>query len=136
MTQLSSAPGSPWVLASDHFFCVQKDSAQTSRLATMLSEAASSLASGAHLIALPVPPPIIYSISPATGSRTTTTHVTLTGKYFTDVYAISSAATNLSVVSDTTIKADLPPVAAVGPVTISVTNPSGPRNTVTFTYTP
>ena len=82
-------PTAPWEPATNHFFCVPKSTAASSGLANMLAEAASSLASGAHLIQLPVPPPIITSISPASWSKAGGTTITLTGKYFTDVYSVS-----------------------------------------------
>jgi hypothetical protein len=103
-------------------------------MSTMLAQAASDLASGAHLVQLPEPPPIISSVSPATGSLSHSTTVTITGQYFTGVYA-STGATSITVNSDTQTTAVMPVVSSAGNVSITVSNPGGTSNAVTFKYT-
>ena len=137
MTQVTTAPRTPWEPVPDHFFCVPKSSGQPSAgLTTMLAQAASDLAAGAHLVQLPQPPPIITSINVNTGSVKGGTVVTLTGHYFTGVYAANfgTTAATFSVGSDTAMTVTSP-AGSAGSVNITVVNPAGTSNGVGFTYT-
>jgi Flp pilus assembly protein TadG len=116
----------------DHFFCVKKTSGASANLSTVFAQAASALASGAHLIQLPVPPPIITSITPAHGSLTVSTTVNLTGQYFSTAFAITGAA-SFTVNSDSTITAVMPAHSA-GTVNVTVTDPGGTSNAVGVIY--
>jgi hypothetical protein len=123
--------------ATEHFYCVPKSGAPSTLLANVFAAVANSLASGSHLIQLPVPPPIITAISPATGPDAGGTLVTLTGKYFSSVYSLNVAGVSTPFTdvaeSDTQITFTSPAHPS-GAVTVTVTNPSGPSNGVTFTY--
>ena len=118
--------------AADHYFCVPKTGTTSSLLAGAFAQAAKYLASGSHLIQLPVKPPVITSIAPSHGSLTLPTTVVITGQYFTSAYAVTPA-TSYVVNSDTQITAVMPSHTA-GTVNVTVTNPSGASNAVTFTY--
>ena len=118
----------------EHFYCVPKQQNVNPNLSAVFAAVASSLASGAHLMQLPVPPPIISSVGPATGSLSHSTTVTLTGQYFSTVFAVTGAS-SFTVNSDTQITAVMPPVGSAGPVSITAANPGGTSNAVTFTYT-
>jgi hypothetical protein len=98
----------------------------------MLSQAASSLASGSRLVQLPVLPPVITSMGPSTLPVTGGT-VTISGKYFTSVYSVAGAS-SFTVVNDTTMTAVMPAHAALPPVSVTATNGSGVSNAVTLTY--
>jgi len=81
--------------------------------------------------------PIVISVSPSVGSTTGGTTVTLTGANFASPATVkfgSAAATNVTVVSSTSITA-ITPAGAAGPVNITVTsnNQSGTLNNG-FTY--
>jgi Flp pilus assembly protein TadG len=132
MTQVATAPGSPWVPVTNHFFCSPKSTSASSGLTSMLSQAASSLASGSRLVQLPVLPPVITSMSPSTLPVTGGT-VTISGKYFTSVYSVAGAS-SFTVVNDTTMTAVMPAHAALPPVSVTATNGSGVSNAVTLTY--
>ncbi len=85
------------------------------------------------------PAPTVSSVSPTSGPATGGTAVTITGTNFTANATVSlggSAATNVSVVSSTTITATTPAHAA-GAVSVTVTNPDGQNGTRSsgFTYT-
>ena len=131
----STVTNTPIAGQVDHFFCVPKSSGTSANLAGVFQAVASSLASGSHLVQLPVPPPIITSISPSHGPPAGGTAVTLMGKYFTDAYALSfgSGSVSFTVVSDTQITL-MSPGGSPGAVNVTVTNPSGPSNAVRFSY--
>ena len=131
MAKVGSAPASPWVQVTNHFFCSPKATVASAGLTNMLSQAASSLASGSRLVQLPVQPPVITSISPSALPVTGGT-VTITGKYFTSVYSVAGAS-SFTVVNNTTMTAVMPAHAA-GPVSVTATNGSGISNAVTLTY--
>ena len=75
---------------------------------------------------------MINSIAPSHGSLTLPTTVVITGQHFTRAYAVTPA-TSYVVNSDTQITAVMPSHTA-GTVNVTVTNPSGASNAVTFTY--
>ncbi|OCP15639.1 putative Ig domain-containing protein [Ensifer sp. LC163] len=82
-------------------------------------------------------PPVISSISPASGLTLDTTDVTIDGSNFTGTTSVTfggAAATSVTVVNETQIRAAAPAHAA-GAVDIVVTNPAG-SGTLTsgFTY--
>jgi hypothetical protein len=110
----------------DHFFCVKKTPGASTNLSSVFAEAASALASGAHLVQLPVPPPIISGIAPAHGSLATNTTVTISGQYFSSAFAITGAS-SFSIVNDSTVTAVMPAHAA-GTVNVTLTNPGGTSN--------
>ena len=79
--------------------------------------------------------PTFTSIAPASGPLVAGTRVTITGTHFTGATAVTfggTAATAITVISDTQIMATAPAKAAAGPVTVAVTAPGG---TATGTYT-
>ena len=81
--------------------------------------------------------PTVTSISPPSGSATGGTAVTITGTNFASGDSVSfggTAATNVSVVSSTSITATTPAHAA-GAVNVVVTNSSGQSGTLTNGYT-
>ena len=84
-------------------------------------------------------PPILTGINPNTGPAAGGTVVTITGTGFTGATAVdfgTTAATDVTVVSDTTITADSP--AGTGTVHVTVLTPGGTSATSTadqFTYT-
>jgi PKD repeat protein len=82
--------------------------------------------------------PVVSSVSPASGPATGGTSVTLTGANFASGATVqfgSAPATNVVVVSATTITAAAPPNPA-GPVAVTVTNPDAQSGTLAsgFTY--
>lgn len=84
-------------------------------------------------------PPVVVLVTPATGTVTGGTAVTISGTGFTGATAVSfggTAATSYTVDSDSSISATTPAHAA-GPVAVSVTTPSG-TSTVPglFVYNP
>ena len=83
------------------------------------------------------PAPTVNNISPVTGSTVGGTNITITGTYFIGATAVTiggTAATNVTVVNDSTITATTP-AHAVGTASVVVTTPSGTNaaNTL-FTY--
>jgi hypothetical protein len=142
MTQVTSAPGAPWQLVPDHFFCVPKQQTSSAAMSQMLQQAASDLASGAHLVQLPQPPPIITAISPGNnGGYNAGTTVTLTGQYFSSAYAVDVGTVSVpfTALSDTVIRFASPSASAAGvpaggSVNVTVLNPGGTSNAATFTY--
>ncbi|MGW0616268.1 IPT/TIG domain-containing protein [Streptomyces sp. NPDC002765] len=83
-----------------------------------------------------VMPPTISTISPLQGPTTGSTTVTLTGTGMTGSTAVrfgSTNATSFTVNSATQITAVSPPHAA-GATAVTVVNPTGTSNSVTFTY--
>ncbi|MGW1555224.1 IPT/TIG domain-containing protein [Streptomyces sp. NPDC002144] len=81
-------------------------------------------------------PPTISAISPSQGPTTGSTTVTLTGTGMTGSTAVrfgSTNATSFTVNSATQITAVSPPHAA-GATAVTVVNPTGTSNSVTFTY--
>ncbi len=84
-------------------------------------------------------PPTLTSVFPSPGSTAGGTSVTITGTNFASGATVrfdTTAATNVTVVSSTSIIATTPPHAA-GLVNVVVTNPNGQSATLTngFTYT-
>ncbi len=85
-----------------------------------------------------LPPPTVNSVSPSSGSTSGGTAVTIAGANFLSGATVTfggTAATNVVVVSSTTITATTPAHAA-GAVTVTVTNPGGQNGSLTngFTY--
>jgi hypothetical protein len=83
-------------------------------------------------------PPDVTSITPDTGTVAGNTAVTIVGTSLTGVNSVkfdNVEATNVVVVSDTTVTCTTPPGAAPGDVDVQVTNPDG-FNTISngFTY--
>ncbi|MGK8524416.1 IPT/TIG domain-containing protein [Nocardia asteroides] len=79
--------------------------------------------------------PSLASISPAAGPAAGGNTVTLTGTGFAGVTAVrfgATAASSFTVVSNTQITAVAP--AGTGTVQVTVTNPNGTSNGVTYTY--
>jgi hypothetical protein len=86
----------------------------------------------------PQPSPVVTSVSPNSGSTSGGASVTITGSNFASGATVkfdSTAATNVNVVSSTTITATVPPHTA-GTVSVVVTNSNGQGGTLTngFTY--
>jgi phospholipase C len=82
-------------------------------------------------------PPTLASISPTGGALAGGTTVTLSGLNFLPGATVmfgSAAATNVVVVSSTTITATTPANSA-GPVNVTVTNPGGQQSILTLGYT-
>ena len=83
--------------------------------------------------------PAVTGLNPATGTEAGGTPVTVSGTGFTGATIVdfgTQAATNLNVLSDTSIEVDSP--AGSGTVDVTVTNPSGTSPTSSadqFTYT-
>jgi IPT/TIG domain len=86
--------------------------------------------------------PTVSGVSPTAGPLGGYTLVTITGSGFTDATAVdfgTTPATNLTVVSDTTITAYSPATATAGALDVTVTNPagvSGQSSTDKFDYEP
>lgn len=73
-------------------------------------------------------PPTVTGISPAVGSQTGGTVVTITGSGFTAATAVhfgTTPASAFTVVSDTRITATAPAGTALGPVDVTITTPAG-----------
>ena len=93
-----------------------------------------------QLVAFRTPPvPTLTSISPNSGPTTGGTHVTITGNYFAAGATVKIggvAATNVTVVSTTSITCTTPAHPAAGAVNVVVANPTGVSGTLTggFTY--
>ncbi len=91
------------------------------------------------------PAPTLTSINPATGFRSTTIQVTLTGTNLTGASAVNVTGggilgtgitvSNVTVVNATTVTAtfQIGPLAANGTRSVSVSTPGGTSNAVTFT---
>lgn len=85
-------------------------------------------------------PPVVTAVSPSSGSFQGGNTVTITGNYFTGTTSVTiggQSATNVSVVSDTTITARVPSVdyTEVGAVSVNVTTPIGTNaNNSFYTY--
>ena len=83
------------------------------------------------------PAPTVSGLSPTAGPLAGHTLVTITGSGFTDATAVdfgtNDPATDVTVVSDTTITAYSPLATVAGPVDVSVTNPTG-MSTSSFPY--
>jgi PKD repeat protein len=85
----------------------------------------------------PVQPPTLSSVSPVSGPSTGGTVLTLTGTQFVSGATVSvggTAATNVTVISGTSITATAPAQAA-GVVSITVINPDGGSATLNNAYT-
>ncbi|HEV2963753.1 MAG TPA: IPT/TIG domain-containing protein [Candidatus Angelobacter sp.] len=87
----------------------------------------------------PPPAPTLSRISPIAGALTGGITVTLTGTGFVQggaVYFGSTPAATVSYESGTTVRAQLPPSANIGSVSVSVVNPDGSTATLAggFTY--
>jgi hypothetical protein len=86
---------------------------------------------------LPPPALSVTSVSPASGRTSGGTKVTIAGTGFQSGATVTfggNAATNVTVVSSTSITATTPPHAA-GTVNVTVTNPNGQRDTLANGYT-
>jgi hypothetical protein len=120
----------------DHAFCEVKSADGDTLLAAVFQYVAENLASsGLHLVNL-YPQPVLTSINPTTGSLTTTTTVTITGKFFTGATSVTGT-TSFTVVSDTSITAVMPKGTGAGTFNIQVTTPGGSSPIVSadqFTY--
>ncbi|MFM8311728.1 MAG: IPT/TIG domain-containing protein, partial [Ilumatobacteraceae bacterium] len=84
------------------------------------------------------PAPTITSIAPTSGTTAGGTTVTITGTGFVAGASVSFGtlpATNVTVVSNTSITAVSPASSTAGPVSVSVTTSGGTSNGATFTYT-
>jgi hypothetical protein len=91
------------------------------------------------LLGASAPAPSVTGVAPASGPSNGGTALTITGTNFAPGATVTlggNAATNVSVVSSTTITATTPPQAA-GTVSVTVTNTDGQSGTLTngFTYT-
>ncbi|HXB69276.1 MAG TPA: hypothetical protein VNY05_13590 [Candidatus Acidoferrales bacterium] len=84
--------------------------------------------------------PLISTIAPATATAGTTVPVTLTGQGFTGVTAVNVGAgitvSSFTIVSGSQINATFVVAATAATQQISVTNPNGTSNTVTFGIVP
>jgi len=77
-------------------------------------------------------PPVVTAVSPARGSESGGTIVTITGSGFTGTTAVDFGtvpASNVIVASDTSLTAVVPPTASAGSVDVTVTNPLGTSGT-------
>ncbi|MES4890999.1 IPT/TIG domain-containing protein [Streptomyces sp. NPDC096012] len=81
-------------------------------------------------------PPTISAIAPPQGPTTGGTTITLTGTGMTGSTAVRFGSTNATsfVVNSATQITAVSPAHAVGAVAVTVTNPTGDSNSVTFTY--
>lgn len=87
-------------------------------------------------LSVATPAPTVTAISPTTGLTTGGTAVTITGTRFVSGATVNfggSAATNVTVVSSTSIRATTPPHAA-GRVNVVVTNPGGQSGTLASAF--
>ena len=85
----------------------------------------------------PQPSPTLSSVSPSSGTTSGGTSVTITGSNFASGATVrfdATAATNVNVVSSTTITA-VAPAHAAGAVNVTITNPSGLSGTLSGGYT-
>lgn len=124
----------------DHSFCLPKTAGASASLASVFQAAAAQLATGgARLIEL-YPAPVATAVSPASGSRTGGTTVTITGPYFTGSTRETFGgvgATSFTINSDPSISATAPAGTAGQTVDIVVTSPAGSSAVVTadrYTY--
>lgn len=81
--------------------------------------------------------PAVNSVSPASGTTTGGTAVTISGHNFAAGATVTfggAAATNINVISGTTITVTTPP-HALGPINVVVTNPPGQSGTLVGGYT-
>ena len=123
----------------DHFYCIGKTGASTD-LSNIFKAAAAALAKGgSHLVQL-YPVPVVTAIGPATGTHLGGTTVTITGSFFTGATSVKfggTPATNVTVVSDTSITAKAPAGATGTTVHVTVTTPGGTTTQVNadrYTY--
>jgi IPT/TIG domain-containing protein len=96
----------------------------------------SSTATNAYTYVTLTNPPVLNSVSPASGPVGGGTSVTLSGTNFLSGAAVtfgSIAATNVTVVNSTTITA-FTPANSAGPVSVTVTNPGGQSSTLNNAY--
>ncbi|HEY6571011.1 MAG TPA: pilus assembly protein TadG-related protein [Candidatus Limnocylindrales bacterium] len=103
----------------DHFFCTPEGG----NLTDILHQAAVQLAGGTRLVQM-YPTPIVSGVSPNRTAIGNT--VTITGKYFTEAYAVTFGGVNsggFNVISDTVISAVVPPGS--GTVDVQVSTPGG-----------
>ena len=95
-----------------------------------------SLTTGTSNSVTPRDSPIVTAVSPSSGTSDGGTPVTISGTHFTGASSVTfggNAATNVTIVNDTTLTANTPAHAA-GVVTVVVTTPGGSSNVKTFTY--
>jgi hypothetical protein len=79
------------------------------------------------------PPPVLLSVSPNAGPIAGGTNITIAGNNFQNGATVrigGVAATNVNVVSSTSITAMTPPTSTAGPVSIVVTNPDTQSGTL------
>jgi hypothetical protein len=126
----------------DHYYCIPKSSGASTDLSAIFLSAGTQLArGGASLVQLSATP-VVTGVSPASGSKTGGNTVTITGVFFTGATAVSfggTAATNVTVVNDTTITAKVPAGTSGTTVDITVTTPGGTTTAIPadlYTYTP
>ena len=104
----------------DHFFCTPAGG----DLAGVLHAAAVQLAGNSRLVQL-YPTPIVTAV---TSHAHPGDVITVTGKYFTEAYAVTFGGTNavsFTVVSDTTVRTTVPPGTPGATVDIQVSTPGG-----------
>ena len=117
----------------DHFFCAPEGG----NLKDILQKAAIALAGGTRLVQM-YPVPIVSGVSP--GSTAAGNTVTITGKYFTEAYAVTFGGVNaggFTVVDDGVITAVVPPGGSGTTVHVQVSTPGGTsiiNNGDKFTY--
>jgi IPT/TIG domain/Putative Flp pilus-assembly TadE/G-like/von Willebrand factor type A domain len=121
---------------SDDFFCTPTGG----DLQGVLKAAAVQLAGGSRLVQL-YPQPIVTAVAPAGGPSSGGTTVTVSGKYFTDAYAVTfgGAPATFTILSDTSIRATAPGGGAGSTVDIQVSTPGGASKIVSvdhFHYSP
>lgn len=105
----------------DHFFCAPDGG----DLKDILHRAAAQLAGGTRLVQM-YPTPIVSGVSPFSTAAGNT--VTITGKYFTEAYAVTFGGVNsgaFTVVSDGVITAVVPPGGPGSTVDVQVSTPGG-----------
>lgn len=108
---------------ADTFFCQPR----ASDLTAIFQSVATQLAGiRTHLVQL-YPPPIVTAVSPASGSRTGGTTVTISGKHFTGATSVTWGGTGVAftVLSDTSIRVTAPAGTAGRVVDIVVTTEGG-----------
>ncbi len=105
---------------NDHFFCTPAGG----DLKNVLRAAAAALAGGTRLVQL-YPTPIVSSVP---SPRSTGTTITITGKYFTEAYAVTFGGVNagsFQVIDDSHISVVVPPGTSGSTVDVQVSTPGG-----------
>ncbi|MFD2415178.1 IPT/TIG domain-containing protein [Amycolatopsis pigmentata] len=86
----------------------------------------------------PQAPPVVYSVTPSTGSSAGGTAVALIGQYFTGTTAVTFGATvgtGLAVGNDTTATVIAPANVLTGSGAVTIITPAGTSNGRAYTYT-